>query len=213
MVRRNPQPEAEREEVLECVHQDCASCGELMWNKYDNYRSVRTLKGVVRLRLKIRRCPNRQCERFHQAYRPESEGKWALPQYGFGLDVIALCGALRYQQQRSVPEIHQQLQQRGLCVSQRSVSHLLKRYDELLALSLSDKKRIQKIVEGQKRVILAIDGMQPDVGHEVLWVLRDCLSEEILLARTLLSAKTQDARSTTSRGAAGCSCTNCGSHQ
>ena len=89
MARRNPQPEAEREEVLECVHQDCASCGELMWNKYDNYRSVRTLKGVVRLRLKIRRCPNRQCERFHQAYRPESEGKWALPQYEFGLDVIA----------------------------------------------------------------------------------------------------------------------------
>ena len=100
--------------------------------------------------------------------------------------------ALRYQQQRSVSEIHQQLLQRGLCVSQRSVSHLLKRYDELLALGLSDKNRLQKIVEGQKRVILAIDGMQPDVGHEVLWVLRDCLSEEILLACTLLSAKAQD---------------------
>ncbi len=89
MARRNPQPEAEREEVLECVHQDCAICGELMWNKYDNYRSVRTLTGVVRLRLKIRRCPNRQCERYHQAYRLLSEGKWALPQHEFGLDVIA----------------------------------------------------------------------------------------------------------------------------
>jgi hypothetical protein len=108
------------------------------------------------------------------------------------LDVIALCGTLRYQQQRSVPEIHQQLQQRGLCISQRNVSHLLERYDELLALGLSDKNRLQKIVEGQKQVILAIDGMQPDVGHEVLWVLRDCLSEEILLTRTLLSAKNQD---------------------
>ena len=36
------------------------------------------------------------------------------------------------------------------------------------------------------RVILAIDGLQPDVGHEVLWVLRDCLSGEVLLARSLL---------------------------
>jgi hypothetical protein len=36
-------------------------------------------------------------------------------------------------------------------------------------------------------VILAIDGLQPDVGHEVLWVLRDVLSGEILLARSLLS--------------------------
>jgi hypothetical protein len=77
-----------------------------MWNKYDNYRTVRTLTGVVRLRLKVRRCQNRNCERFHQAYRPEQEGKWALPQHEFGLDVIALCGTLRYQQHRSVPEIH-----------------------------------------------------------------------------------------------------------
>jgi len=37
-------------------------------------------------------------------------------------------------------------------------------------------------------VILALDGLQPDVGHEVLWVLRDCLSGEVLLARSLLSA-------------------------
>ena len=37
-------------------------------------------------------------------------------------------------------------------------------------------------------MILAIDGMQPDVGHEVLWVIRDCLSGEVLLARALLSS-------------------------
>src|SRR5262249_53622227 len=41
-------------------------------------------------------------------------------------------------------------------------------------------------------VILAIDGLQPDVGHEVLWVLRDCLSGEILLARSLLSSTATD---------------------
>jgi hypothetical protein len=41
-------------------------------------------------------------------------------------------------------------------------------------------------------VILALDGLQPDVGHEVLWVLRDCLSGEVLLARSLLSATTDD---------------------
>jgi hypothetical protein len=30
--------------------------------------------------------------------------------------------------------------------------------------------------------------LQPDVGHEVLWVLRDCLSGEVLLARSLLGS-------------------------
>jgi hypothetical protein len=38
----------------------------------------------------------------------------------------------------------------------------------------------------QGRAILALDGMQPDVGHEVLWVVRECLSGEVLLARSLL---------------------------
>lgn len=85
-----------------------------------------------------------------------------------------------------------QLRQQGICVGQRSVSHLLERYDELLALGLSNKQRLQEIVRGHKQVILAIDAMQPDVGHEVLWVIRECLSGEILLARTLLSAKSED---------------------
>ncbi len=192
MARNRPQPEADTEEVLECVQQDCPHCNKPMWNKYDNYRTVRTLSGVVRLRLKIRRCYNPECERFGCTYRPEAEGKWALPQYEFGLDVIALCGRLRYQQQRSIPQIHQQLQQQRVCISQRNVSHLLERYDELLALELSNKQRLENIVRGQKQVILAIDGMQPEVGHEVLWVLRDCLSGEILLARTLLSSTNQD---------------------
>src|SRR4051794_23763809 len=42
------------------------------------------------------------------------------------------------------------------------------------------------------RVILALDGLQPDVGHEVLWVIRDCLSGEVLLARSLLSGTAHD---------------------
>ena len=42
------------------------------------------------------------------------------------------------------------------------------------------------------RVILAIDGLQPDVGHEVLWVIRDVLSGEVLLARSLLSSCRDD---------------------
>src|SRR5205085_10337790 len=44
----------------------------------------------------------------------------------------------------------------------------------------------------QGQLILALDGLQPDVGHEVLWVVRDCLSGEPLLARSLLSATQQD---------------------
>jgi len=106
---------------------------------YDNYRTVATLEEVVALRLKIRRCHNRDCPRYHQPYRPEEEGRIALPEHEFGLDVIALVGTLRYGSHRRVPEIHLGLLGRGLVICQRSVTNLLDRYDELVALSLADK--------------------------------------------------------------------------
>jgi hypothetical protein len=124
--------------------------------------------------------------------RAEAEGRIALPAHEFGLDLIALVGALRYTQHRSVPEIHRELIGRGLAICPRSVTNLLDRYDELLALSLADARRLQGVTAAAGRVILAIDGLQPDVGHEVLWVLRDCLSGEILLARSLLSSTRDD---------------------
>ena len=192
MARKSPQPKATSSEVLECVQQNCPSCSKPMWNEYNNLRRVRTLKGVVQLLLKIRRCQNRCCERYRIKYRPEQEGYWALPQQEFGLDVIALAGALRYQEHRSIPQIHQQLRNRGVEVSQRSVTYLLERYDELVALWLSDHSRLKAIAKKQAGLILAIDGMQPDVGHEVLWVIRDCISGEIILAKTLLSSRNED---------------------
>jgi hypothetical protein len=163
-----------------------------MWADYQNHRTVTTLKQVLRLRLNIRRCPHPDCPRYHKPYRPEAEGAIALPEHEFGLDVIALVGALRYGQHRSVPEIHQDLAGRGVSVCQRTVTNLLDRYDELLAMSLQDNARLRKLTGAQGRVILALDGLQPDVGHEVLWVLRDCLSGEVLLARSLLSATGTD---------------------
>ncbi len=57
-----------------------------------------------------------------------------------------------------------------------------------MALSLSDQHRLRERFKEQGQIILALDGLQPDVGHEVLWVIRDCLSGEVLLARSLLSA-------------------------
>ncbi len=43
-----------------------------------------------------------------------------------------------------------------------------------------------------RKVVPAVDGLQPGVGHEVLWVIRDVLGGEVLPARSLLSARNQD---------------------
>lgn len=124
--------------------------------------------------------------------RPEEEGIWALPHGEFGLDVIALIGMLRYQQQRTIVQIHEDLKRRGVIVAQRTVTDQLYRYEELLALHLADPERLREKLGKQKQVVVSLDGLQPDVGHEVLWVLRDCCSGEVLLARSLLGATAND---------------------
>lgn len=192
MARKAPRPKPTAQQTLEPFARDCPECGRPLCCDYDNWRTVTTLEQVLRLRLKVRRCHNRGCGRFHKPYRPETESRVGLPQHEFGLDVIALVGSLRYRQHRSVPEIHAELRGRGVALCQRTVTNLLDRYDELLALSLADDRRLRRVTAGQGRVVLAIDGLQPDVGHEVLWVLRDCLSGEVLLARSLLSATEAD---------------------
>lgn len=163
-----------------------------MWAAYHNYRTITTREAVLCLTLQIRRCLNPACPQVRQPYRPEAEGRLALPKHEFGLDVIAFVGTQRYRHHHSVPELHHALVNRGVAVSQRTVTNLLDRYDELLTLSLQDSERLQRLTQPHGRVILALDGLQPDVGHEVLWVLRDCLSGEVLLAKSLLSSTRDD---------------------
>jgi hypothetical protein len=192
MARTGPRPEPTRVDHLHTTLTDCPECGQPLRPDYCNRRCVSTLTDVVRLILHVRRCHHRDCPRWLKPYRPEQEGRYALPQHEFGLDVIALVGSLRYAEHRSIPEIHQHLVARGLVVCERTVTNLLERYDELLAVTLTDNRRLQRLLTEQGRILLAIDGLQPDVGHEVLWVVRDCLSGEVLLARSLLSGRQQD---------------------
>lgn len=192
MARISAREQPERECVLQPVQNLCPACGEFMRIRYENPRTLVTLAGPVRLRLKIRRCETEGCVRHHRPYRPEAEGAIALAQHEFGLDVIALAGRLRHRDHRSVPEIHQALRARKVEIAERSVTNLLDRYDELLATSLTDSRRLRSLLGKQGRVILALDGLQPDVGHEVLWVIRDCISGEVLLARSLLSGTAAD---------------------
>ena len=191
MARRSARPQPDRTLELPALTRTCPACGGPLWAAYKTRRSVTTLDGIVRLRLQVRRCRQPTCARRGTPLRPEQEGRFALPEHEFGLDVIATVGTLRHAQHRSVPEIHAELTRRGLAIAPRTVANLLDRYDELLALSLADTARLRRVTATAGRVILGIDGLQPDVGHEVLWVLRDCLSGEVLLARSLLSS-TQD---------------------
>src|SRR6266699_276584 len=192
MARRHPRPQATHEKTLTPLKERCESCSHPLWVAKHSHRTVLMWSGLWKLTLVVRHCIEPTCPRFHQRYRPEEEGHWALPHGELGLEVIALIGSWRFREHRSVPEIHQALQARGITIAQRSVTYLMQRYEELVALRITDQERIKARLQKQGSVILALDGLQPDVGHEVLWVVRECLSEEILLARPLLSSTQGD---------------------
>lgn len=160
MARRAKQHRsgATSELTLKPLHHHCSICGSTSWVAYHNHnrRTVTSLQGVRRLTLVIRRCQNPECPLYHKPYRPEEEGEFALPGGEFGLDVIALVGALRYGQHRSVPEIHRELLARGVDISERSVTNLLERYEELMALRLADHSRLQRQLSEQGYVVLAM---------------------------------------------------------
>ena len=192
MARRTKRPSSTRSIALAPIRTTCSACGGRLWHLYQRQRTVTTLDAVCRLTLTVVRCPNPQCPRYHQPYRPEEEGAWTLPHHEFGFDVIARIGRLRYRDHRTVPEIHHALCEARVAIAQRTVSDLLARYEELLAVHLADHTRLKEHLTDQGHVILAIDGLQPDKDQDVLWVVRDCLSGAVLLARSLDSMRTAD---------------------
>src|SRR4051812_74678 len=115
-MRTRPRPRPHCAQTLTPVLTHCPDCGHRLWAAYDNFRTVTTLEGLLRLTLRVRRCPQVTCLRYHCPYRPEAEPHFVLPHHEFGLDVIALVGRLRYVEHRSVPEIHQELGRRGVRV-------------------------------------------------------------------------------------------------
>src|SRR5689334_20323424 len=129
MARTTCRPVATSEQMLTPVWTHCTTCGQSMRIVYRTRRTITTLQGLCCLTLRVRRCHNPQCSQYHHSYRPEEEGRWALPHGEFGLDVIALVGTLRYTAHRSIPEIHQALCDRGVTIAERIVTHLLQRYE------------------------------------------------------------------------------------
>jgi hypothetical protein len=116
----------------------------------------------------------------------------ALPKHEVGLAVLALVGARRSAHPRRLPELPQEWRGRRRLRAPRPVPPLLARSDALVALSWADPLRLPPIAHAQGRLILALEGWQPDVGHAGRWGLRDGLAAAVLLARRLRSATPDD---------------------
>jgi hypothetical protein len=93
----------------------------------------------------------------------------------YGLDVILRVGAMRVQERKSVPEIHRALgeQYPKLLISERQVTRLVDDYNALTTATLQSAKGLREALGGRTSVTISLDGLQPEQGKEMLWIVRD----------------------------------------
>lgn len=83
MARKQARPQPLQHVTLAPLQTICRACGCHMWMGHHSHRTVTTLQGVTRLTLKVYRCRNAECSRFHQSTRPEEVANlcraWEIP--------------------------------------------------------------------------------------------------------------------------------------
>ena len=138
-------------------------------------------------------CGNTACTRPAVVYRPYQEDALALRGYSFGLDVVARIGELRYRDNWSITQLRGQRQRESnLSISIKEVAL---RCEVFLALVTTVAHQDQELMEQLRtvgRIVLAMDGVQPEKSHETLDMLRDVCSGRVFVAKTLLSSATPE---------------------
>jgi hypothetical protein len=88
-----------------------------------------------------------------------------------------------------VPQIRNEANDRfGLKLSADVVEDYLRRYQAMVAMRESDVARLVEAYKDAEDLVLSIDGLQPEKGHETLYVVRELRSKRIWFAEPLLSS-------------------------
>jgi hypothetical protein len=136
------------------------------------------------------RCGNAACPFGRTVYRSAQAEARQVKGSGYGLDVVARIGHLRFGQHRTRGEIWRELhEQTSVQLSERHVQNLLEVYLALLRAGKQDiGARLAASVAEHGGLILSLDGLQPEQGNEQLWVVREVLSGAVLGAENLQQA-------------------------
>lgn len=151
-----------------------------VWNKY-----IIQLTGTIYAISMGYKCPNGDCP-MDLVYKSAAAESLSLKYHSFGIDVIAAIGMMRFSENKTLGEIHSQLLNK-VSISEREVHYLIETYLLLITGLKQDKSYLDNHVSPEG-MILSIDGIQPEKGNEVLYILRDVLSGEVLWSENLLSS-------------------------
>jgi len=174
---------------LDVLDRDCPACGRLMYICDHRYRHFHTLDGPVELVCKLNHCPDPRCPGHAKTKSPELEITLALPRWAIGWDVFCWIGQRRFSRHWSITQIQTELLDAyGIKLSADSLADHILRYQVMLAARQQDPDSLRRQYESVAEIILTIDGLQPEKGHEALYVVRELTRKRVWFAEPLISA-------------------------
>jgi hypothetical protein len=180
---------------LDVLNRDCPVCGRMMYICDHRYRRIHTLDGPVQLVCKLNHCPDPTCPGHAKTKSPETEVTIALPKWAIGWDVLCWIGHRRFSRHWPVSQIRAELHEDyGIPLSEDSLTRYIRYYQVILAARQQDPETLRRQYEAAGPIILSIDGLQPEKGHETLYVVRELTQKRVWFAEPLLSATADEVR-------------------
>jgi hypothetical protein len=180
---------------LDVLDRNCPVCGRRMHICDHRYRRVHTLDGPVQLICKLNHCPDRTCPGHARTKSPEAEIALALPQMAIAWDVFCWIGHRRCSRHMAIPLIQAELRDDyQIRLSEDAIDRYIRRYQAMLAARQQDAEALRRDYESVDQIILCIDGLQPEKGHETLYVVRELTQKRVWFAEPLLSATADEVR-------------------
>jgi hypothetical protein len=180
---------------LSVEQRDCPCCGSYMHVCCHRLRHLFTLDGPVELLLRLVHCLQKECPGQGRTYSPEAETAVAMPRWALGWDVFCWLGHRRFSRHWSVPTLRAELHdQWAIELSEDALEKHLRRYQTMVAARHSDLALLGQEYRDVGRVLLAIDGLQPEKGHETLYVVRELTQKRVWFAQALLSSASAEVR-------------------
>ena len=132
-------------------------------------RRVFTLQGPRQLVLRLGHCPQRDCPGHRGTLSPSEEMAIAPPRLTIGWDVLAWVGHRRFARHWSVPQICAELSDsHAIDLSEDAVEDYIRHYQVMVAARHRDLYQMRQAYAQTKSLVLTIDGLQPEKGHETL---------------------------------------------
>jgi hypothetical protein len=195
MAYRWPAGTAFKRIVLDVEDRSCPVCGRFMHVCDHRYHHLWTLAGPTQVVNHLVRCPAPSCESRGRTFSPATELSISMPRWCMGWDVFCWLGQRRFARHWSVPQLRAELQDsHQITLSDDAIAHYIGLYQTMLAARQQDPERLADDYRDIAALVLTIDGLQPEKGHETFYVVRELMRKRVWFAEPLLSSATQEVR-------------------